>query len=880
MLQSGHRASHRPRPLATILIGTLLPLGALVPVTIATAGSALASPSPGYTATLIPTGQDANWVAVDPDTGMVYFADVTDEVTVIDSSTNAVVTTIAMPGATQGVAVDAVTDTVYVTVAASTTTSAPVVAVIDGATNTVTATIALPVGSTPDGVAVDSSTGTVYVAEDGALAVAAIDESTNSVMATVSMNGTCSPDALAVDESTDVIWAGCDSDGVVAISGASDTVTPDFFAGSVGAVAVDPATDTVYATIPAIDELKIIDGATGTVSMTMDFTLQIWGVAFDTGTGTLFASSPLGESGTTLAIDASSDTITDTIERGGAEIAVNTATGSAYAAPYIAQTNAVWALTPSATNAMSPVIKSTAGTFAESTSGSFTIAGTALPAATYSETGSLPSGVTLSSAGVLSGTPAAGTGGVYPITITASNGIPPDYSQAFTLTVDEPPAITSADQATFTAGTAGTFAATATSIPGSIFTESGVLPTGVTFSPAGVLSGTPAAGTGGVYPITVTASNGVGTPATQAFTLTVDEAPAITSADEAAFVTGAAGSFTVTASGFPAPSFTESGPLPAGVTLSSGGVLSGTPAAGTGGSYPITVTASNGVGTPATQSFTLTVTVPPAAAVGAEGGDGALWVQAPQLGGGWQSLGGQIAAAPAVAAIPNANGTTPESPLFIATAPNHELWLRSLTAGWQELGPVGGLCLGPPAAVVTGTAAPYTLTVACEGTNRALWETTTTWSGTGLPSFTAGWASLGGVLSAGPAVAAVGGTLTFFVLGTNGVIYTSTGTGFSETSWDCIGAPAAATQAATGVTTFACQGGDHALWTATNDGSGWTGASSLGGQLTGGPGIAATSQQVEFYAEGTNGAVWENVSGGWSSLGGTVTGGTGATALN
>ena len=40
--------------------------------------------------------------------------------------------------------------------------------------------------------------------------------------------------------------------------------------------------------------------------------------------------------------------------------------------------------------------------------------------------------------------------------------------------------------------------------------------------------------------------------------------------------------------------------------------LSGTPAAGTAGTYPLTITASNGVGSPANQSFTLTVN--PAAA--------------------------------------------------------------------------------------------------------------------------------------------------------------------------------------------------------------------------------------------------------------------------
>ncbi len=69
------------------------------------------------------------------------------------------------------------------------------------------------------------------------------------------------------------------------------------------------------------------------------------------------------------------------------------------------------------------------------------------PAAGLSETGALPGGVTLADNGdgtaTLSGTPAAGTGGAYPITITATNGVGPDATQAFTLTVDQAPAITS-----------------------------------------------------------------------------------------------------------------------------------------------------------------------------------------------------------------------------------------------------------------------------------------------------------------------------------------------------------------------------------------------------------------------------------------------------
>ena len=76
---------------------------------------------------------------------------------------------------------------------------------------------------------------------------------------------------------------------------------------------------------------------------------------------------------------------------------------------------------------------------------------------------------------------------------------------------------------------------TTTGFPTAALTETGALPTGVTFVDNGdgtaTLAGTPAAGTGGTYALTITAANGVLPDATQSFTLTVDQAPAITSAD-------------------------------------------------------------------------------------------------------------------------------------------------------------------------------------------------------------------------------------------------------------------------------------------------------------------------------------------------------------
>jgi len=83
--------------------------------------------------------------------------------------------------------------------------------------------------------------------------------------------------------------------------------------------------------------------------------------------------------------------------------------------------------------------------------------------------------------------------------------------------------------------------------------------------------------------------------------------PTFTSASSVSFTEMQAGFFQVTASGPPAPLIWESGFLPQGVTFNAG-VLSGTPAQGTAGTYnEIVFTAANGVGTPATQSFTLSI---------------------------------------------------------------------------------------------------------------------------------------------------------------------------------------------------------------------------------------------------------------------------------
>src|SRR5208283_285733 len=262
-----------------------------------------------------------------------------------------------------------------------------------------------------------------------------------------------------------------------------------------------------------------------------------------------------------------------------------------------------------------PTITSAAGaTFTVGSAGSFTVTTTGDPAPSLTEAGPLPSGVTFTDngngTGMLAGAPGAGTAGTYSLTFTASNGMSPNATQSFKLTVDQTPAITSGASNTFTAGTPGTFTVTTTGVPAPSLTETGALPSGVTFVDNGNGTGTLAgAGTGGTYSLTFTASNGTSPNATLSFTLNVDQAPAITSGASTTFSAGIPGTFTVTTTGFPPPSLTETGTLLSGVTFIDNGNGTAT-IAGTvieAGPEFITITAQNGQSPNAAQNFTLTV---------------------------------------------------------------------------------------------------------------------------------------------------------------------------------------------------------------------------------------------------------------------------------
>ena len=106
-----------------------------------------------------------------------------------------------------------------------------------------------------------------------------------------------------------------------------------------------------------------------------------------------------------------------------------------------------------------------------------------------------------------------------------------------------------------------------------------------------------------------------GNGGTASATLTVQgQAPAITSASTATLQIGVDGTFAVTAAGAPVPALAALGTLPSGVSFRDNrdgtGALFGKPSTGSAGTYPLQITATNGVGPVASQSFVLSVVAP------------------------------------------------------------------------------------------------------------------------------------------------------------------------------------------------------------------------------------------------------------------------------
>jgi len=172
---------------------------------------------------------------------------------------------------------------------------------------------------------------------------------------------------------------------------------------------------------------------------------------------------------------------------------------------------------------------------------------------------------------------------------------------------------TSADSAIAIAGVPFQFTVS-TTCPALVLISAQGLPSGLSLAShlatcSATISGVVVSHQDGVHPVALSASAAAASAA-QGLTLTVASPPILRVRSVVHARVGLPVFSIVTASGFPVPTI-RSSPLPAGVSLVAGAngsaTLEGTPSPGAGGTYLVTITASNGVSVPPTEPLRLTI---------------------------------------------------------------------------------------------------------------------------------------------------------------------------------------------------------------------------------------------------------------------------------
>ena len=223
--------------------------------------------------------------------------------------------------------------------------------------------------------------------------------------------------------------------------------------------------------------------------------------------------------------------------------------------------------------------------------------------------GALPNGLTLSSAGILSGTPTVAS--TFNFTVKATDSLAATGTQAYVVTINPVVTIAPASLPNWTVNKSG-YSQTLTGVNGTgaktLVISSGTLPSGLTFTPGtGVLAGTPTAT--GLFSFTIKATDSVGATGTLVYSVTINAAVSVTPARLPDWTLNKSGYLqTITGTnGTGAKTFSVStGAIPTGLTLASGtGILSGSPSAT--GTFYFTITATDTVGATGAQAYVVTI---------------------------------------------------------------------------------------------------------------------------------------------------------------------------------------------------------------------------------------------------------------------------------
>jgi YVTN family beta-propeller protein len=633
----------------TVTVGATPQAVAVNPATntiyVANYGSGTMSAINGTTnaVTSLTVGATPQAVAVNPATNTIYVANYGDgTVSVINGTTNAV-SSVTVGSGPYAVTVNPATNTIYVANQTDGTVS-----VINGATNTVSTTVT--VGPNPYALTVNSLINTVYVANQGGTTISVINGATNIVSSVTVGTG---PQSVVVNPATGQVYVPNFGSGTVsvitpaninavplttdiaAVSDANTISTVNIFqttnptpsfttmvtSAYTSSSSYSASTQTPSPVNPKPTALYYqVNGGSGVwqsvfpASSTNPATFTVTPAFQQLGLNTLYVYAAYGSEGTSAGAYNQTGNSPEIGNITALQYLIEpVATTTTLAADHTSQAiDATVNLTASVTPASSPGNATGSVTFTSTSSAAVVTTLCSNVAVVYSAAVTGPPAVPQANQATCAASFSAGDTDTITATFTGAQNFSSSSGTLSEMIGSPVSAATSVSSATLTESHLATAFSPVTGMGGTgtlTYTVLPALPMGLSFSTAGVVSGTPTTTSATTtYTVTVTDANSATAMAT--FSLTVSSSlSAATSVSSMTLteshlvttfspVTGTGGTGMLAYSVLPA--------LPTGLSLSTAGVVSGTPTSTSAATtYTVTVTDANS--TTATATFRLTV---------------------------------------------------------------------------------------------------------------------------------------------------------------------------------------------------------------------------------------------------------------------------------
>jgi YVTN family beta-propeller protein len=281
----------------------------------------VASMPPNMVLATVAVGRAPSGVAVNPITNRIYVCNNKDKtVSVLDGNTRDVLATVKIGGNLSCVVVNSTTNRIYVG-----NVSDDTVCVIDGNTNSVIASVGMPYD--PYSMAVNPVTNRIYIS-CGLATIYVIDENMNNVISEVNIDKITW--GVAVNPITNCIYVAIEHQ-ISIINGKTNTITATIESGCMRAeLAVNAIDNRVYITDAegTNNKVRVLDGRTKKIIATVRVGNRPQGIAVDPSTSQIYIANDMDN--TISILDGTTDVISATVplavQRTACALAVNPVT--------------------------------------------------------------------------------------------------------------------------------------------------------------------------------------------------------------------------------------------------------------------------------------------------------------------------------------------------------------------------------------------------------------------------------------------------------------------------------------------------------------------------------------------------------------------------